>query len=143
MSNTISLSVLAAEHGFTVDQLARRLGDQVSVHNGIRVVPTEVAIAMHDQRERRQRRQREQTAARREEMAEHSASTRERVRAIKREQDGLRAAGLLAPDTPALAVVAGAEKASALARGGRVFDELMAANRRGDAGSYTPIRGDD
>lgn len=144
-TDPITLAELFIE-GFapTIDDLAARLGGSVYLDDiGRRCVDRDVARGLFTERahyQAAQAAQAEQWAA---ELAAHQNPAIARVALIQARDAALRADGAIAADTPALAAMALADGNPDLDRRGRVFDELIAADRRGDLGygrRFTPTQ---
>lgn len=126
-TNLVPLGLLALEgHGDgNVDTLARLLVAEVVVDQatGLRSVHAVTARRLHDERADAKR----AAAQRRQLAARQPNPTVERVKAIAAQQDMLRDAGVIGPDTPAIGVVARAEHQAKMERRGRIWDRLKRA----------------
>ena len=151
MTDTVPLATVALEVDEPLDTLAARLGSEVMYGvAAVRHIDARLAAKLIDAHRARQQAQREQEQAKREqaaalhaERAQASRADRDRVQAIARNQEALRAAGMLDDDTPALAVMAGADHQNKLEHAGRRFDELKNAANAGHLGygaTFTPTR---
>jgi hypothetical protein len=129
-NHLVPLGLLALE-GYgdgRVETLARILGAEVLIDQttGLKAVHPNTARRLHDETEHRRARER----AARAHAARQPNPTVERVKAIADQQAMMRQTGEIDSETPALAVMLGAEHQAHLARKGRDFDRLKAA--RGD-----------
>jgi hypothetical protein len=118
----IPVALLAVEHGEPIEQLAAhlsRLGATITVTKGLRYVSAEVAQHLHEQREAA----RQADAERRRQFAQPDP-VHERVRAIRRRQAELRAAGLDLDGVAMLQAVSGDLDTEQAAD--RAGEELMA-----------------
>ena len=115
----VPLSVLALDTGTTAAALAHRLADQVLVDDlGRLAIDRDRARELIVEHQRAQAAwaaaQRDRDQAHRAGIAAQSDALHERVKAIQNQQAAMYANGSIAADTPALAVMCGSDKQTAL-----------------------------
>lgn len=129
--NLVPLGLLALEgHGDgNVDTLARLLAAEVVVDpaTGLKSVHPTTARRLHDEWEEAKR----AAAHRRQDFARQLNPTVQRVQAIQAHQQALQEAGVIGPDTPAIAVVGLKEYQEKADRLSRNFYRLKAAGNPG------------
>jgi hypothetical protein len=138
---SVPLALLASEWGLRDYELAGMLGDRVFVDAiGVRRVWFADAACLFEQREAEQAAREQADATRLEQMRRESQAQIDRVVAIGRHQDELRASGAIQPNATALEVMCGAAKSESLDRAGTRLDALLAGECWGESLSPPTVR---
>ena len=136
MPDTVPLVTIAAEINQDASLVAARIAEHVVIdsNSGLRCVPADVCRWLIDEAARAVAASHERDRERRAALAAQSRPLRERIAARAREQARMRASGMIGPDTPAIALVAGGDKLASLDRKGRQFEAYV----RGES-SFVPL----
>jgi hypothetical protein len=139
-TQTIPLLVLADAWGTTPDALANHLGNDAIITDALRIrhVNVEAACALLEARDAEAARHRAADEARKAQAAQEYAAQQARLQAIQRQQALVRAGD---PNLDAYAtMLAGDPDCSGRqSAAGRRFDEIVAAQNRGDIGVFHRI----
>jgi cell division protein FtsL len=127
--DTLEQQIVAAGHPVIVDYIGRR------------AVTRDVARQLIAARDAEQAAQREREQEWRRELAHSNTPQQQRIRAIAERQRRMRADGTIDNSTPAFAAMTidDPNANTRLTAAGERFDELLAAERRGDYGTFHRI----